>query len=244
MARAQDPDTRERILTAARSIARTRGYKGTTLAMIQKAAGVHPGSFYWFFKDKDELFAALVRHAHAEATKVATGVALTDHPNPVGEALGRIVNNPARFGLWRFNVQLMLDPDMRTSKTADAIRGLRDLTKEAMVEQWLQGLDPVVVAQFPDLPRQLSEYSLATVEGCVLSRIANQPLDDEFITRVSTTLMDTWVVDACRTAGVSVPDGVARRIKHRETSKPEARTPRAELSGESGVPSRAGSTAK
>lgn len=214
--RSDSTATREQILHAARAIARERGYKGTTLAMIQKAAGVHPGSFYWFFKDKDTMFAALVEHAYAEATAPMDDLAVTEHPNPVGAALSRIVDNPARLGLWRFNVQLMLDPDMHQSKTAEAIRRLRVLTQESMVRQWLRGLDPEVVTKFPQLAQQLAEYALAIVEGCVLARVAGKPLDEEFVTQLATSVMDELVAKACRQAGVGVPEGIDERLTGKE----------------------------
>lgn len=124
-------DTRQRILEAARTVAREHGYGGTTMAMIQKAAGVHPGSLYWHFKDKDSLFTGMIQDAYESATSSYAGIATTGgNPNPVLAALsGGIVDNPARFGLWRFNVQLMLDTSMAESATAGAIRELRVRTK-------------------------------------------------------------------------------------------------------------------
>ncbi len=70
-------DTRQRILEAARTVAREHGYGGTTMAMIQKAAGVHPGSLYWHFKDKDSLFTGMIQDAYESATSSYAGIATT-----------------------------------------------------------------------------------------------------------------------------------------------------------------------
>ncbi|SDB80579.1 DNA-binding transcriptional regulator, AcrR family [Raineyella antarctica] len=197
--------TRQRILDAARLIARDRGYKGTTLAMIQKEAGVHPGSFYWHFEDKDSLFAALVRYAYEQSGDLLERLDPRDAPNPVKVVLDSIVQNPARYGLWRFNVQLMLDPDMRDSKTAKEIRALRVATQAALTRAWLEHVPARVLAETPDLPVRMADYSLAIVEGCILSRVGGTVRDEEFITGLATVMMDRMVAVACEQVGEPVP---------------------------------------
>ena len=184
---------------------RERGYKGTTLAMIQKRAGVHPGSFYWHFEDKDALFAALVRYAYEDSATMVNRLGAGDASNPVKAVLDAIVQNPARFGLWRFNVQLMLDPDMRESRTADEIRTLREITQQALTGAWLEHMPERVLAEVPQLPGRMADYALATVEGCILSRIAGTVRDEEFITALATFTMDRMVQEACEEVGESVP---------------------------------------
>ncbi len=198
--------TRERILEAARLIARDRGYKGTTLAMIQKEAGVHPGSFYWHFEDKDALFAGLVRYAYEQSGNMVERLDPGDAPNPVKVVLDSIVLNPSRYGLWRFNVQLMLDPDMHDSKTAGEIRTLREMTQKALTRAWLEHVPPRVLEARPDLPLRMADYSLATVEGCILSRVAGTVRDEEFITGIATFTMDQMVAAACQEVGEKVPE--------------------------------------
>lgn len=57
------PDvSRERILAAAAEIAAEAGYEGTTISKVTKRSGLPVSSVYWFFKDKDELLAEVVRH--------------------------------------------------------------------------------------------------------------------------------------------------------------------------------------
>lgn len=204
--------TRARILEAARSLAPEHGYKGTTLAMIQKKAGVHPGSLYWFFADKDELFAHLIEYSLAEAQRTApelpAGLA-TD--NPVKAALLGIVENPARYGLWRFNVQFMVAPELPDSKTAHIIRRLRVETQNAMTSAWLARLPEAVVTAEPHLARRLAEHALVTVEGCILARVAGRPVDEDAVTTATTSTLDALVAAACARVGVPTPDFIARR---------------------------------
>nr|WP_026928003.1 TetR/AcrR family transcriptional regulator [Granulicoccus phenolivorans] len=205
-------DTRQRILEAARTVAREHGYGGTTMAMIQKAAGVHPGSLYWHFKDKDSLFTGMIQDAYESATSSYAGIATTGNPNPVLAALSGIVDNPARFGLWRFNVQLMLDTSMAESATAGAIRELRVRTKAQVVQEYFDGLDPAVVERYPQLPAQLAEYALTVIEGCALARVAGQPADEERVTAAGSSVIDACVAEACETVGVPVPAAIRRRL--------------------------------
>jgi AcrR family transcriptional regulator len=208
--------TRERILEAAGAIARERGYKGTTLARIQKAAHVHPGSFYWHFADKDSLFAGLVTSAY-QGTLGTDGEASTvASPNPVLAVLRQITDNPERFGLWRFNVQLMLDSDMADSKTAEVIRGLRADSQRAMTRSWLEPLPREVAEASPGLARRLAETALVAVEGCILARVAGRPVDEELVTMSATMIMDHLVEKACRDAGVATPDFVRDRMERLE----------------------------
>lgn len=52
--------TRERIHQAALKEFLEKGFRDASLRTIAKEAGVTTGSFYWYYKSKEELFAALV----------------------------------------------------------------------------------------------------------------------------------------------------------------------------------------
>jgi AcrR family transcriptional regulator len=62
-------DTRERILTEALRLFARGGYRGTTIAEIEAAAGLSPGSgsLYAHFSSKEEVLEAAVRRAAALA---------------------------------------------------------------------------------------------------------------------------------------------------------------------------------
>ena len=49
-------ETRERILTAAVQLMSDHGYAATSISMVSKKAKVQPGSLYWAFNSKKELF--------------------------------------------------------------------------------------------------------------------------------------------------------------------------------------------
>ena len=205
----QHDGTRERILAAAREIALERGYKGTTIAMIQKRAGVHPGSLYWYFADKDALFAGLVESAY-QGTQSSAFAPDDADPNPILQVLRQIVDNPRRHGLWRFNVQLMLDPDRAESRTARVIRGMRRDSQRGVLGALR--LPPEALEASPGLEQSLADFALVTVEGCLLARVAGRPVDDEGVTRRAQAVIDGMVDRACRDAGVPTPDSVLKRL--------------------------------
>lgn len=57
---AEDKKTRERLLESARAEFAAKGYMKASLRKICAAAGVTTGALYFFFKDKEDLFAAIV----------------------------------------------------------------------------------------------------------------------------------------------------------------------------------------
>lgn len=60
-------DTRQRILDAAKGLVLERGYAGTSVDGIQKAAGISRGTFFYHFPSKDDLARALMeRHAQED----------------------------------------------------------------------------------------------------------------------------------------------------------------------------------
>jgi len=181
-----------------------QGYRGTTLARIQKEAGVHAGSFYWHFPDKDAVFAAMVREGRENQALVVASLG-QEADNPVQAVLDSIVERPERYGLWRFNLEYMLDQANRQTSTADEIRALRAEMQRVLTAAWLEQLPAAVLEKVPALPQRMADYSLAVVEGCVLSRVAGTARDEDFVTRTATVVMDQMVTEACRAVGEPVP---------------------------------------
>jgi AcrR family transcriptional regulator len=58
---------RERLLDAAGEVFAERGFDGATIREITKQAGVNVAAVNYYFRDKDELYAATLRHAHTAA---------------------------------------------------------------------------------------------------------------------------------------------------------------------------------
>jgi AcrR family transcriptional regulator len=61
---------RERLLDAAGEVFAERGFDGATIREITKQAGVNVAAVNYYFRDKDELYAATLRHAHSAACEL------------------------------------------------------------------------------------------------------------------------------------------------------------------------------
>ncbi|MCB1005343.1 MAG: TetR/AcrR family transcriptional regulator [Acidimicrobiales bacterium] len=68
---------RDELLAAARDTFATKGYHGTTMADVARAADLSYGVAYWYFDSKDDLFKA-VMSAEAGALRARIGASLTD----------------------------------------------------------------------------------------------------------------------------------------------------------------------
>lgn len=58
----QTPDMRQHIIDVARALITHKGYSAVGIAEIVNAAGIPKGSFYYYFKSKEEFAEALLEH--------------------------------------------------------------------------------------------------------------------------------------------------------------------------------------
>lgn len=82
----EDSAKRRQIAEGARKVFLERGFDAASMGDIAKAAGVSKGTLYVYFKDKDELFGAIVGK---ECTFQAEGVFQFDHADRDVEAVLR-----------------------------------------------------------------------------------------------------------------------------------------------------------
>jgi AcrR family transcriptional regulator len=80
---AEDSAKRRQIVEGARSIFMTQGFDAASMGEIARAAGVSKGTLYVYFKDKDELFKAIV---NKECVFQAEGIFEFDAADPDVEA--------------------------------------------------------------------------------------------------------------------------------------------------------------
>ena len=102
----EDNAKRRQIVDGARSVFLARGFDAASMGDIAKAAGVSKGTLYVYFKDKDELFGAIV---HGECAMQAEGVFEFDHGDHDvehvllrhGQAFVRNIGDPNRMSSLR-----------------------------------------------------------------------------------------------------------------------------------------------
>ncbi|HEU4659301.1 MAG TPA: TetR/AcrR family transcriptional regulator [Pseudolabrys sp.] len=103
---AEDSAKRRQIIEGARSVFLSRGFDAASMGDIAKAAGVSKGTLYVYFKDKDELFSAIVREECAMQAEGVFDFDLNDHDVEAvllrhGKAFIRAVAEPGRISSFR-----------------------------------------------------------------------------------------------------------------------------------------------
>ncbi|MEW6124284.1 MAG: TetR/AcrR family transcriptional regulator [Pseudomonadota bacterium] len=83
----QDPEKRRQILAGAREVFLERGFDAASMGDIARAAGVSKGTLYVYFKDKVDLFSALVQ---GQCNATAEVVFVLDASGDIAEALRKL----------------------------------------------------------------------------------------------------------------------------------------------------------
>ena len=77
-----NPETRERLLKTGMSTFLRLGYHGSGLKAMLDEAGVPKGSFYNYFKSKEDFASAAIHH-YAECMRIQLERALGEHTSPI-----------------------------------------------------------------------------------------------------------------------------------------------------------------
>jgi AcrR family transcriptional regulator len=167
------------IVDGARKIFLSRGFDAASMGDIAKAAGVSKGTLYVYFKDKDELFAAIVR---GECIMQADGVFDFDHADHDveavllrhGKAFVAKFSDPGRMSTWRTVIAIaerMPDIGRKVYETGPAV-GLAKLTAylRAQVDAGALAIDDCEIAA-----AQFIETCHATMFKPVLFNFAPPP---------------------------------------------------------------------
>ncbi len=80
----KDPiERRNEILDAAETLFTTKGYNETTIIDILKAVGIAKGTFYYYFKSKEELLFELARQVVEEMQTASKAIIQTKELNAI-----------------------------------------------------------------------------------------------------------------------------------------------------------------
>jgi AcrR family transcriptional regulator len=123
---AQAAATREQLLQAARAVFAERGYTGATVAAITKRASTAHGTFYLYFRNKDQAFMEVVEGIMFEVHDQVLGLSVdttSDLRELLHEALGRFFHVfTANREIWR----TLLEGALATPEVAERWSGISD----------------------------------------------------------------------------------------------------------------------
>jgi AcrR family transcriptional regulator len=105
----QAAETRERMLAAAREVFETKGYQAASVATITKAAETAHGTFYLYFKNRDDAFAQVIADVVEEMLDESRARVSDDrYANLEGMIAGVVVVFARHAGLWRCLLEGMM----------------------------------------------------------------------------------------------------------------------------------------
>ena len=166
------PDARSKLLDAALSVIRTKGYSATTVDELCAAAGVTKGAFFHHFKSKDALGVAAADHWSKVTAALFADAPYHDHADPLARVLAYI---DFRKALLRGDLPevtcLVGTMVQETYETAPAIRDAcansitgHAATLEADIEAAMnaRGLKPAWT------PKSLALHTQAVIQGAFI----------------------------------------------------------------------------
>ena len=172
--------TRAKLMEAARSLIREKGYENTTLEDIAERAGMTTGAIYGNFKNRDELFVSL-GHAYWPPIKpqVKAGDSFPAIMRAMAEATIAAIPDRSAAAVGRLT-------GLAYTLTHEELRvQVREVTAKsyAFGEQWLRA-----VVKPEDLPMpadQLVRVLHAMIEGLVFQRLLTPELVPDEIFRAA-----------------------------------------------------------
>jgi AcrR family transcriptional regulator len=176
--------TRAKLLEAARSLIREKGYENTTLEEIAERAGMTTGAIYGNFKNRDELFVSLGQ-AYWPPIKpqVKPGARFAEIMRAMAEATIAAIPERREAAVGRLT-------GLAYTLTHEELRvQVREVTAQsyAFGEQWLRAVTKE--EELPIPADQLVRVLHAMIEGLVFQRLLTpELLPDEIILAAFATL--------------------------------------------------------
>jgi AcrR family transcriptional regulator len=163
--------TRAKLLEAARTVIREKGYARTTLKAVARRAGMTTGAIYGNFKNRDELFIALGQTYWAPVTpRLKPGATFAEAMRAMAEATLEAIPERTTAAVGRLTglAYALTSPDLR-ARVREITAGSYELGAE-----WLRTLGDE--RELPLPPEHLVRVIHALIEGLVLQRILTPEL--------------------------------------------------------------------
>jgi AcrR family transcriptional regulator len=198
--------TAEQLLSAARDVFETRGFVATTVGAITETANTAHGTFYLYFRNKEEAFAKVVEHVIAGLYQ---GSEAPDEADPQ-HALETAIHNylalfSAHGGLWR----CLMEGTHQSQAVEDMWRDLR----RPFIDRIARGLEPLVRSgAVRPLDVEVAAHALGSmVEWTAYVHVVHDEPSQESCTldQFAHTLSDLWF----HAVFGRIPDGMLAPVR-------------------------------
>lgn len=166
------PDARSKLLDAALSVIRIKGYSATTVDELCAAAGVTKGAFFHHFKSKDALGVAAAEHWSETTSAMFAEAPYHDHADPLDRILEYVAFRKALLqgGVPEFTC-LVGTMVQETYETSPAIRDACDRSISGHAATLEADIEAATRARgmSPDwTPRSLALHTQAVLQGAFI----------------------------------------------------------------------------
>lgn len=168
-------ERRNQVMLRAAELFAEKGYHPTSVSDIVTSLGVGKGVFYWYFENKEELFAEILRAAHTDLRR-RQRVAIGDEPDPLRRIEAGIRETMRWFHEHRDSFSLLL-----FAATDERFAPVLRRNQEVAIDDTVRHLkDAIVAGQIPDQdPQTLARAVIGVLEklahSCLIER--DEPLD-------------------------------------------------------------------
>lgn len=193
-------ETKQRLIESACAEFSEKGYTKASLRKICADAGVTTGALYFFFKDKEDLFAAIVEQPFNELKKILLGHFTTEKEIPLSEIYEHIDGGHDEFSAAlihqlyanysAFMLLLTKSQGTRFERCVDEMVDMTDKTYRAMAE--------IMARQLPD--KQINSYMLHWLSHMIIDAfihlITHEPDESKAVgimSRIMNFYVGSWI---------------------------------------------------
>lgn len=192
----------ELILQAALQIVVHEGYQGTKMAEVARVSGLPIGSLYWHFKNKEELFSALIEFCFEEWQ---TRHQAESNRELLFESIARAAaqsqtNSATEKAFWVIGLILALERRLEGNAARKKYLEVREKMFTSMVQTVHESLPKKAVAADPELARKVVTLGRALTNGFYISAAAGDDVDFTEAAELAAQAADAIVQHALDTA--------------------------------------------
>ena len=164
-----ESDSKERLLAAAKALVLAKGFAGTTVDAICEGAQLTKGSFYHFFKSKEELGLATLEWSMMKSGEILDEGPHTEIADPVERSFAFFEHVESSAGqLWSGGC-ILASFSLELAETNERMhRTVAGMFSEVM-DYFAAWFEPIV-ARWPELPsaKELANEYLSLLEGSII----------------------------------------------------------------------------